>query len=97
MSQIKRLMEHRESQREVATQIALDAKLLKECEVHHEVYSAGEWDYTSGYKLGNFKITNGAFPGVFEQDERTEMAAAVKKVIEEAPEECWVCAKQRDE
>lgn len=94
---MKRLMEHRESQREAATGIALQAGLLKRCEFHHEIYSAGEWDFTPGYKLGNYQITQGKLAGVFDESERTEMAAAIKSVVEDAAEECWVCAKQRDE
>jgi hypothetical protein len=86
-----------ESQREAATRIALEAKLLKICEWHHEVFSAGEMDYTPGYKLGNYLITKGEFPGVFEPDNRGEMTEMVKEVVELAPDECYICVKHRDE
>jgi hypothetical protein len=86
-----------ESQREAATRIALEAKLLKVCEFHHEAYSAGEIDYTPGYKLGNYLITKGEFSGVFDPEDRGTMTETVKKVVELAPDECFICAKHRDE
>jgi hypothetical protein len=86
-----------ESQREAATRIAYEAKLLKFCEYHNEFYSAGEIDYTPGYKLGNSLITKGTFPGVFDEGNRGDMTDAVKRVVELAPDECFICAKHRDE
>lgn len=94
---MSRQLERIESQREAATRIAFEAKLLKFCEFHREFYSAGELDFTPGYKLGNYMITKGEFPGVFDADDRIEMAETVKKVVELAPEECFICAKHRDE
>jgi len=94
---VSRQLERIESRREAATHIALKAKLLKICEVHEEIFSAGEFDYTPGYKLGNSMITKGEFPGVFDTDDRSEMTEAVKRVVELAPDECFICAKQRDE
>ncbi|MGD0479127.1 MAG: hypothetical protein ABSA42_03075 [Terracidiphilus sp.] len=93
---MSRQLEHIESRREAATRIAFEAKLLKFCEFHHEFYSAGEIDYTPGYKLGNHMITKGEFPGVFDADDRIAMAETVKKVVELAPEECFICEKHRD-
>ncbi len=94
---MSRQLERIESQREAATWIALEAKLLKKCEVHEEIFSAGEFDYTPGYKLGNYMITKGEFPGVFDADDRSEMTETVKRVVELAPDECFICAKHRDE
>jgi hypothetical protein len=94
---MSRQLELIESQREAATRIALEAKLLKMCQWHHEVFSAGEFDYTPGYKLGNYLITKGEFSGVFDSDDRGKMTEMVKKVVELAPDECFICAKHRDE
>ena len=94
---MSRQLELIESRREAATRIALEAKLLRICEFHYEVYSTGEFDYTPGYKLGNYLITKGEFSDVFGPDDRGTMTEAVKKVVELAPDECFICAKHRDE
>lgn len=70
---MSRQLELIESQREAATRIALEAKLLTMCQWHHEVFSARESDYTPGYKVGNYLITKGEFPGVFDPDDRDKM------------------------
>jgi hypothetical protein len=55
MGGMKRLMEQEEEQRRVATRIALEAGVLKSCEVHHEIYDPMGGNFENAYKLGNYK------------------------------------------
>jgi hypothetical protein len=93
MGVTKRLMEHYENQRDVAIRIAIQAGVLKRCEIHSDCVFGGGSDSQGAYKLGNSKFTAGELEGIF--DERTEMTDCIKKAIEEhhAIDECPRCAK----
>jgi hypothetical protein len=90
MSYTKRLMELREQQHAVATQIAVEAEVLARCEYHGEVWN-NYGDKESAYKLANYKFTNNQLTEIF--TERAEMTDIIKKVIEEAGIGCSRCAK----
>lgn len=87
MGQAKRHMEHLEEQERVATQIAIEANVLKECDIHGTVFLIDDAD--SAYKLGNYKFTNGDLEGIFEK--RAELTDTIKQIIDETPFECIPC------
>ena len=95
MGGAKRLMEQMEEQRMVATQIAIEAGVLKRCEFHGEVYDPLAGDNTPAYKLGNYKLSKGELGGVFSSSR--EMTDAIKAAVEEAAMECCGCAKERED
>lgn len=88
------LMDIYDEQHRVAEQIAIEARVLKVCQFHEEVYQS-EFDGTPAYRLGNYKFTKGELTGTF--DDRREMTDAIKAAIENAGDECGRCANIRDE
>jgi len=94
MGGMKRLIEQEEEQRRVATRIALEAGVLKSCEVHHEIYDPMGGNIENAYRLGNYKITHGEIT-IF--DSRKEMTDTILAVVNDAAMECWDCAKVRRE
>jgi thermostable 8-oxoguanine DNA glycosylase len=95
MSMVKRHMEQVEARRERATAIAIKAGVLKVCEFHEDVvYETGE-DVVEAYKRGNARYDKDSLGKIFES--RTDMTDYIKEVVEEAADECWSCAKLRDE
>jgi hypothetical protein len=91
MSGIKRLMEKMEEQRMVATQIAVEAGILKRCEFHGEVYDTLAGDNTPAYKLGNYKFSAHKLDGIF--SDRREMTDAIDAAVNDTGDECYFCAK----
>lgn len=95
MGGTKRLMERHDSQRAIAVGNAIQAKVLKYCKFHDYVYDPDTLDITPAYKLANYKFTRGELKETF--DDRTEMAAVIKSVVEDAADECYYCAKHAAE
>ena len=96
MGGAKQMMEEKEAKLCIAMQIALEAGVLKKCEFHENCNYAGGEEIENAYKLANHKYSNGEFKDVFKN--RREMTDIIKEVVEdEAAEECFVCAKNRDE
>lgn len=93
MSRINEVMESREEQWKVAEQIAIEAKVLRRCEFHDEVYDQSVGDETSAYKLGNHKLSSGQLGDVFSSSR--EMTDKIKAVIKAAGMECGGCASER--
>lgn len=96
MGGAKRLMEEQDAKSAAAIDIALEAGVLKQCEFHEgSIYEGGQ-DIENAYKLGNHRMSRGELEGVFKS--RREMTDAIKEVVDEnAAEECYACAKNRDE
>lgn len=91
----KRMMEEEEQKRLVALQISIDAGVLKQCKIHDECIYEGSKEVESAYKLANFRVSQGELENVFEN--RKEMTDLIKEVVEEhGADECYVCAKNRD-
>jgi hypothetical protein len=88
MGATKRLIEEQYGKGVVARSIAIEAKVLLECEIHGEVYDPGA-DPTAAYKLGNYKFTNHLLDDAFAT--REEMTDHIKTAIEEAPVSCPSC------
>jgi hypothetical protein len=95
MSFTKRLIELQEEQWDVATEIAVDAGVLKRCSLHSEIYDPLGGDNVPAYKLGNYRLSAGKLGRVFSSSR--EMTDTIKSVIEDAAMECYTCAKWRDE
>jgi hypothetical protein len=96
MGGVKRMMEEEEGKHGVAMHIALEANVLEQCEFHDDCIYAGSEEIESAYKLGNYKLSHGEFDGVFE--DRREMTDIIKEVVEDHQgDECFACAKNRDE
>jgi hypothetical protein len=95
MSGVKRMMELREEQWNVATDIAVDASVLERCEFHGEIYDPLGDDNTPAYKLGNYRLSAGKLGNLFSSPR--EMTDTIKAVIEDAAMECDTCAKWRAE
>ena len=94
MSMIKRLMEEREAQESYARGIAIEARVLKRCEVHEDqVWDVGG-DHSSAFKLGNWKFTNGKLPEGLYSD-RKELMDAIQRAIDNSGMECGICGKYR--
>ncbi len=93
MSLVKRMIERHEDQRQVATEIAIDAKVLVRCPYHGEVYDADAGGNEPAYKLGNYRLSHGQLGTVFSSSR--EMTDAVKAAVEDAGIECCFCAKEQ--
>ena len=94
MSGIKRLMEEQEEKRWEARAIARKAGVLKVCEFHEETF-VGEKDILGAYKLAAASFKRGFRKDLFQNQQ--ELTDCIKEEVEDAAEECWVCAKIRDE
>jgi len=96
MGGVKRMMEHHDKLRGIATGIALEAGVLKQCQ-HHECLFEGDKDIDHAYKLANYKITNGTLAGV-RTDERRALSDCIKEVVEDNcdNDECPECADLRE-
>ena len=96
MGGAKRAMEEQEDKRNVAMHIALEANVLDQCEYHDDCVYAGNEEIENAYKLGNSKLSRGELEGVFK--DRREMTDIIKDVVEDHQgDECFACAKNRDE
>jgi hypothetical protein len=85
-----------EAQHDTLIDIALDAGLLRRCEVHDYVFWTGETDYTDAYKRGNLQMTCDAhFAAMFKNDRRA-MTDALKAVIDEHNTDCIGCVAAAD-
>ena len=92
MGLTKRLMELRETQRAVATNIAVEAGALKRCELHPDVVWATFDDPSMAYRIGNVRFTAGKLQTDFAS--RRELTDAIKEAIDEAGlDGCWLCER----
>lgn len=74
-----------------ATQIALDAGLLKECPYHNgTLIDKSSDDNTPGYELADKRIWSGELNGVFVS--REEMVALVDDAVSDGGARCEECA-----
>jgi hypothetical protein len=94
MSGIKRLMEQQEEKRIEARTIALKAGVLEVCEFHSEIF-VGQKDILGAYKLAAASFKRGFRKDLFENQQ--DLTDCIKEEVEDAAEECWACAKIRDE
>lgn len=79
---------------EPAGHIAVEAKVLRVCELHPDVFfDGGSLDFSDAYRLGNDRFSRGELTDIFES--RREMTDTIKFVVEDnyGPESCWACDK----
>lgn len=96
MGGAKRMMEEKEAKRGIVLQIALEAGVLEQCEIHEDCIFEGGENVEAAYKIGNFKISKGEYRDVFEN--RREMTDLILTVVQEhCAEECYSCTKNREE
>lgn len=81
MSFAKRLMEREEARAHAAISIALNAKVLRQCEFHPDIVLSTDVDITNAYRVGNAKFSAAELGTVF--DSRQQMTDVVKSVVED--------------
>jgi len=91
MGQAKRELERLEQQEGIALEIAIKAGVLNRCEFHEDVIFEDSGDTEAAYKLANKMFSSGEVSEHFST--RRELTDTIKKVIENAAEECYSCAK----
>ncbi|KJF88409.1 hypothetical protein [Photobacterium leiognathi] len=92
MSIIKRHMEEVEDKFRVATDIAIRAGVLQQCEYCESTVFQGDEDIEDAYRLGNTLYTSGEVSDLFES--RREMTDAIKDTVESgdhAADCCYYC------
>jgi hypothetical protein len=95
MSGAKEMIALAEEQWDAATEIAVDAGVLKRCEYHGVIYDPLAGDNTPAYKLGNYRLSAGKLGRLFSSPR--EMTDTVKAVVEDAGMDCYICAKERED
>ncbi len=92
MGLTKRLMELQEAQCEEATNIAVEAGCLEQCEYHSDMVWETFEDPAEAYKIGNARFTANELQTEFRS--RRELTDAIKEAIEEAGiDGCSICTK----
>ncbi len=95
MGQVKRELERVEARRGKATEIAIEAHVLRVCQFHEDaVYETGG-DVVEAYKVGNARYDKDSLGKIFLS--RRDMTDHIKYVVENAAMECWACAKNRED
>lgn len=89
----KRSQEEKEQKLEVATEIALRAKVLIKCEFHETVMN-NQSDIKDAYRLGNVLIKN-ELMNIF--DSPVDMTNHVKEAVEVSALDCYQCEKWENE
>jgi hypothetical protein len=95
MGMAKKMLEEQQRQGGTATEIAIDAGVLKRCEFHDNVYDPLAGDNTPAHELGKSKFMAGELKGVFSSSE--EVVAAIDSAVQDTGEECYDCVKHRDD
>ncbi len=96
MGGAKKAMEEHQDKLARALGIAVQAGVIVTCELHEDVYLEGNEDIESAYKLGNALFSAGELDGVFES--RREMTDLIQEAVSDnSADECYSCAKWRDE
>lgn len=94
MGRAKAEMMRLDDMRGPATAAALKAKAVRQCELHDDmILEVGDSDADRlAYAIGTNMVKAGEVDGT-----RQEFLDSIKAVIDEAMEECPLCARYRDE
>ena len=97
MGSAKRLMEQDDADLSVALEILKRVGIVALCELHEEPYDNHGGDVEDAYRLANALITKGdplvsGFGG-----ERRRATDAIRQAYADLPDECGLCAKNRDD
>lgn len=96
MGRMKHLLAENEYRRDVATSIAVKAKVLERCEFHEDNVYLGSNDLEAAYRLGNAMFSAKTLDKVF--SERREMTDAIKSAVESiSADECDDCRQWASE
>ncbi|MGN7919700.1 hypothetical protein [Lysobacter sp. 22409] len=96
MGGAKKAMQEHQDKLARALLIAVEAGSISTCEMHGDVYLEGKEVIESAYKPGNSKYSAGELDGVLES--RREMTVLIMEAVNEnSSDECYCCAKFRDE
>jgi hypothetical protein len=89
MGASKRMLEAAEHERDVATEVAVEAGAIERCPNHEEVVISQFDDDANrhAYALATNRWKRGEV-----QCDREEFMETVKAVIDEASDECYICA-----
>jgi hypothetical protein len=83
-----------EAKRDMAVEIAIEAGVIKRCEIHEDVILEDGADIEDAYRLGNYKFTNGELADTFR--DRREMTDTIKEMVEwhgYGADECALCMR----
>jgi len=96
MGGAKKAMQEHEDKLVRALDIAVQAGVVATCELHSDVYLEGNEDIEAAYKFGNAQYSAGKLDGVFKS--RREMTDLIQEAVSDnSGDECYICAKWRDE
>ena len=89
---VTKMMDENEDREKVATSLAIEAGVLKSCDIHTSVFR-GDAEIVSAYKLGNSKFESDGLGIIFA--DRREMTDTIKRAVENiGGAECHKCAKK---
>ena len=89
MSAAKQRMMELRDQHAVATDLAVEAGVLRRCPYHDYVFDAFAGDNTPAYMLGNSRYSAGDFGALFHS--RRELSDAIHFAVQDAAMECCGC------
>lgn len=96
MGSSKRELGRQEDNHHAAQDIACQAGVLKECDFHSDMYTDTGESREEAYRLGNTLYTKeDALTSSF--TDRREMTDTIKAVCDEAPEDCPMCEKWKED
>jgi hypothetical protein len=96
MGSAKRMMEEQQYRNGIALGIAVEAGTLEECEFHEGTYYSGSDDVDEAIELGNKKFARGELEDSFSSPK--ELEEAIQAAYQEnCADECYSCAKWRDD
>ena len=89
MGLVQREMERQEDLRSEATEIAIEAGVLRRCRYHEDIVMDAYGDRIAAYKLANYRYPS----GTLDYRSRRELTDAIKDVIEQSGDDCPFCEK----
>ena len=97
MGQAKHQQMEQEDKYQVAQQVAVQAGILSECEMHDIIYDGGTDSYEDAYKLANTLISQDDPLVVIFNGNRRELTDLLKDIKSEFGENCPLCDKYMED
>lgn len=92
MGMAKRELERQDAMHSCAQRIAFRAGVLKECDIHCDLYIDTGEAREEAYRLANYLFTE-QDPLAEPFEDRREMTDTIQQVCDESPDDCYICAK----